>query len=398
MIMTQLLPRVNESSKTSSFRLRFPSVTPTAMVKVPGRVNLIGEHVDYCDGIVLPIAIEPSIRVVVGPQADPRLNVYSEAYDDSFERDLGDLERPAIGWSAYVRGIATELRSRNIKLAGVAIYVGGDLPIGAGLASSAALCAGVGMALLHTAGVPLPSVELAELCRDAEHHCVGVPCGIMDPLACLSARKGWALRVDCRTGESRHIRWPEGDLVALVVDSRFRHALSAGEYAARVRECREAALCLKEFEPTINSLREVSAPLLESHRADFDPAIYRRGRHVVTEIDRADRAAAALEANDAALFGRLMNESHASLRDDFECCPQQIDDLAAVIRKCPGVYGARLTGGGFGGCVVALAWGDAQKSVEAALRTGYDEKYGLSARLWCCRPCQGATLTLLANG
>ena len=389
---------VNDSSQIEGFRRRFPNVTPAAEIAVPGRVNLIGEHVDYEGGIVLPMAIEPSIRIIAGPQGNHRLSVFSEACDESFECDLRDPESDTkTDWSAYVRGIAAELSRRGIKLAGAAIHVGGDLPLGAGLASSAALCAGIGLALLQSAGASLPLLELAKLCREAEHRAVGVPCGIMDPLVCMSARRGCALRIDCRANESRHIPWPDEEFVALVIDSRFRHELSEGEYGARVRECREAASILKEQDHRIESLRGVTPETLELLRAALDPNSYRRARHVVTEIDRADWAAAALERGDAGLFGRLMNESHASLRDDFDCCPPQIDALAAAIRQCAGVYGARMTGGGFGGCVVALARAVSQGAVASAVRTEYDLKFGVRARLWNCRPCKGATLAPSAN-
>lgn len=392
--MTRQLAGVNESPPVAAFCQRFPSVAPTATIVVPGRVNLIGEHVDYCGGIVLPMAVSPSLCIECGPQSAPRLNLYSKVYGE-FECDFAELDRPVDGWAAYAAGVALELRRRNILLRGAALCINGDLPSGVGLASSAALCVGVGMALLHAAGAELSLRELAELCRDAEHRAVGVPCGIMDPLVCLAARRDAALWIDCRSGEYRDVPWPGRDLVAIVVDSRLRRELSDSSYAARVEECRDAEKRLALGESGPASLRDATVEMLDAAKTKLGPPLYCRARHVVTEIDRADRATGALEAGDTGLFSRLMNESHASLRDDFECCPPQIDELATVIRGCTGVYGSRMTGGGFGGCVVALARRDALASVERAVRERYDRRYGVTAGIWCGTPAQGATLTLL---
>jgi galactokinase len=394
--MTRRLAGVNESPAMAAFCRRFPGAAPTAAIVVPGRVNLIGEHVDYCGGIVLPMAVSASLRIMCGPQSDPRISLSSESHGE-FECELADLERRESGWAAYAVGVALELRSRNVALRGAAICIDGALPSGVGLASSAAFCAGVGMALLHAAGAELPLRELAEVCRDAEHRAVGVPCGIMDPLVCLAARQGAALRIDCRWSEFRPVRWPDGDLVAIVVDSRLRRELSDSSYAARVNECREAAWRLAGDTTERASLRDVSVERLDAAKSNLGPTLYRRARHVVTEIDRVDRAADALESGELDVFGRLMNESHASLREDFECCPPQVDDLARIVRECPGVYGTRMTGGGFGGCVVALAGREAMHDVERAVRNRYDGKYGVTAQLWCCTPCQGATLTPLTE-
>lgn len=386
---------VNESLSIDAFRRRFAHVTPTATITAPGRVNLIGDHVDYCDGLVLPIAIEASVRVVVGRLSEPFLRVYSQPFKESFECGLDELDRRVDGWFAYILGIAAALRDRGVRLNGTAIHVESDIPIGAGLSSSAALCAGVGLALLHAAGHSMPIGELAGLCREAENIGADVPCGIMDPLVCLAARRGFALLIDCRDHEFRHVPWPDGELVAMIIDSRVHRELSSGHYSRRVHECGEASRIISGTERGVSCLRDATLAMLESHRAGMDPTWYRRARHVVSEIERVDRACAALEANDLALFGRLMNESHASLRDDYECCPPRIDDLAKIVRRCPGVHGARMTGGGFGGCVVALARNWARAGVESALKSEYDAKYGVSARPWCCRPCDGAAVRML---
>ncbi len=365
------------------------------MITAPGRVNLIGDHVDYCDGLVLPIAIEPSVRVVVGRQSRPLLSVHSQSFNESFERELDDLDRRGEGWIAYALGIAVALRDRGVRLSGAALHVESDIPIGAGLSSSAALCAGVGLALLHASNQSMPAGELAGLCRVAENIGAGVPCGIMDPLVCLAARRDSALLIDCRDHKTRDVPWPGGDLVALVIDSRLQRELSSGDYARRVHECGDASRFISGKEQGVSSLRDVTPAMLEAHRAGMEPTCYRRARHVVMEIERVHRAVEALEKNKVQSLGELMNESHASLRDDFECCPSQIDDLADVVRRCPGVHGSRMTGGGFGGCVVALAHESARPGVEAALKSDYDAKYGVTAQVWSCRPCDGASLTPL---
>jgi len=401
---------VNAESLLTAFRRRFSGFEPTVLVRAPGRVNMIGEHVDYNDGLVLPIAIDRATYTVAGRSNDDRIHVFSAAASQTTEFDVhkerwcenpfshrahGGAPPVATGWETYPRGVAAELAKAGVRPVGTRIYVDTDLPVGAGLSSSAALEVAVALSLLAAAGATIPPPELARVCRRAEHHYVGVPCGIMDQYACMMAGAGSALLLDCRDEQAVHIPWPDSETVVLIIDSRCRHKLSDGTYAERVHECSLAVERFKHADPAVRSLRDVTPRQLLEQQPSMEDVIYRRARHVVSEIQRTREAAEALKHGDFAAFGRSINESHDSLCNDYEVSSPQLDDLADAVRDVPGVYGARMTGAGFGGCVVAVAPRAAVPPVESAVRKCYDTKYGINALVFVTRPCRGAVATMI---
>jgi len=384
---------VNAEDMVVAYRRRFAGSSPTVLVRAPGRVNLIGEHVDYNGGMVMPFAIDRAVYAVAGPAGGDRVSVYSTGPDALAEFDLHDIRRPAAGsWEAYPRGVAAELLKVGAALRGAHLYLDNDLPVGAGLSSSAALEMAVALSLLSVAGVALPRLEVSRACRRAEHNYAGVPCGIMDQLVCGLAEAGSVLLIDCRDERTELVPWPSEDVVLLVIDSRCRHKLSEGTYGERVRQCGSAVEHLRKADSAIGSLRDATPERLRECGSTMTGLILRRARHVITEIDRTRAAAEAMRRGDFATLGRLMNESHFSLRDDYEVSSRELDDLTDVVRRVPGVFGARLTGAGFGGCIVAIAPRQTVGAVETAVRKQYDTLYGVSAEVVVTAPCQGATV------
>lgn len=389
---------VNVEILCAAYRRRFGGGPPAAVVRAPGRVNLIGEHVDYNDGLVLPIAIERATHIAVGPSDRETFRLYSANVDQQVEFAVDDRSHPEKGrWDAYGRGVAAELAQAGIRLAPANLYIESDVPVGAGLSSSAALEVATALALLFAAGTTMEAREVARICRLAEHHYAGVPCGIMDQFVCAMASPNAALLLDCRDQQIENIPWPAGDAVVVVIDSQCRHKLSDGTYAARVRECRRAVEQVRAVNPSVQSLRDVSPEQLIAQRERMEGTTFRRAHHVIGEIQRTRDAAAALRAGDFKRFGRAMNASHDSLRDDYEVSSPQLDDLVEVVRGVPGVFGARMTGAGFGGCIVAVAERSAVGSVEAAVRRDYDPRHGVTAPVLTTRPCEGARLTRLTH-
>ncbi|MFH1748162.1 MAG: galactokinase [Planctomycetota bacterium] len=360
----------------------------------PGRVNLIGEHTDYNDGYVLPIAIPQRtyVSVAAAPADVGQVRVYSQTLDDELHWPLdGWHEQSARHWSSYVAGIIALLRQRGIEAGGLDLLIDSAVPPGGGLSSSAALEVALASALTRLAGVTLSNRELAELCRQAEHEYAGVPCGVMDQYAVLVAQAGAALLLDCRSLEYEHVPLKLDGHVFLVIDSGVKHELANSEYAQRQRECREAVRILQGADQTVESLRDVDMTLLLKNLDNLPPRVADRARHVITENQRTREAAAAFRAGDLKECGRLMSASHDSLRDDYQVSCQELDLLVEIVKALPGVLGARLTGGGFGGCIVVLAEEDSVVRVEQALRRHYDTNARRS-RLMPVQPGAGAII------
>jgi len=346
---------IDNHPSIARFRAAYPGVEPFAIARAPGRVNLIGEHIDYNEGIVLPIAINLETRVVIGRTDDKRLRVRSAAQPDELNYDADDIPgHAATSWDAYVRGVAALLLWRGIRFNGCALWIESDIPPGAGLSSSAALEVGVALALMAAAGRSLPMRAVADLCREAEHRFAGVPCGIMDQYACALAQEGHALAIDCHDGSVQHVAWPKSNPAILIVETGIERKLAAGAYAARVRECEEALNIICAFDAMVNSWRDVTDEHLSALEPRLGDVLHRRARHVMSEIARADAAIAAMASGDVVKFGKLMNASHDSLRDDYEVSLPVIDRMVENLQAMNGVYGAKLTGAGFGGCVIAL--------------------------------------------
>jgi len=412
-------PAASESVRL--FEDHFGGGPPPRCVRAPGRTNLIGEHVDYQDGLVLPMAVDRAVRVWYRPRGDRLLRVHATTFDETRQIDLGrPLERTGT-WLDYAAGVAWALAAEGVNVPGLDALVTSDLPIGVGLSSSAALEVAFALALLDVAEVETdravsahdnlavpysragsltrqhrrhryagPCEGLALLCRRAENEFVGVGCGIMDQFACLFGRADHALLLDCRSLAYEQVPLPP-DLVRVVLaDTGVPRSLAASAYNERLRECAEAVERLRRWAPDITALRDVSPDLLEAHGGDLPATLARRCRHVVSEIGRVRCAAEVLRQGDMAEMGRLLFASHESLRDDYAVSSPELDAMVAAAMAQPGVYGARLTGAGFGGCTVNLVAPEAVDAVCEGLARDYHARTGRDAVLYVTRPADGA--------
>lgn len=382
------------SDLRDAFTARY-GVTPRLIVRAPGRVNLIGEHTDYNEGFVLPIAIDRATFVAARARPDHTVRVYSANFDqeDSFslERIERSAERP---WSNYVRGVVKGLLARDLPLVGADLLLESDVPLGSGLSSSASLEVAVGYALQLLNNINLLGEELALLAQGAENSFVGMQCGIMDQFMSALGRAGHALLLDCRDLSYTTIPIPP-DVRVVVCDSNVRHSLVGSEYNERRAACHEAVALLRQRLPRIAALRDVTPEQLEANADLLPPAVLPRARHVVNEIKRTLLAAEALERGDLTGFGALMHASHVSLRDDYEVSVPEIDTLVELAMALPGCYGSRITGGGFGGSTVSLVRTGAVDAFVAALGAQYRERVGREATLLVCTPSEGVSRAAL---
>jgi galactokinase len=358
--------------------------------RAPGRVNLIGEHTDYNDGLVLPLAIDRYCRVEATRREDRVLRVRSRERGEEIEVSL-DAASPQRSWSDYPIGVAVLLEASGIRLSGADLTIASDVPPGGGLSSSAALEVAVAQALLGLVGIERDPIAIARICQRAENEFVGARCGIMDQMASLSARAGHALLLDCRSLAIRHVALPEAVRV-VVVDSGVRHALASGEYNRRREECERAAAVLAGKRAGLHSLRDVTPADLAEVRRVLPEVLARRCRHVVTENARVEATARALESGRLDQVGELLSESHTSLARDYEVSCAELDALVRLARDAPGCVGARMTGGGFGGCTVNLVRVERVASFCEAVAAGYASESGSRPAIHVCLPSDGAAV------
>ncbi len=322
---------------------------PGWVVQGAGRVNLIGEHTDYNDGFVLPLALEQGVWIGLRARGDGQVVVRSLDFQEGATLDLGRLERGRGGWVEYVKGVAWALQEAGYVLRGWEGVMGGDVPIGAGLSSSAALEIATARAFAAVGGWDWDAAAMARAGQRAENAWVGVQCGIMDQMVSAAGQVGYGLLLDCRSLQSELVKLPANTAV-VVLDTGTRRGLVDSAYNERRAQCQAAAAFFGA-----RALRDVTMAQFLARADDLAPLLRRRARHVISENERVLEAAAAMRAGDAARLGALMNASHASLRDDFEVSSAALDQTAAAARRHPACYGARMTGAGFGGCVVAVA-------------------------------------------
>ncbi len=365
------------------FRARYNSA-PDCIVSAPGRVNLIGEHTDYNDGFVLPAAINRCTVIAASPRDDQNLVIHAEDLKSTMMLSLGDLTPRKNGaWSNYVAGVALLLQQRGAQLRGASMVIHGDIPRGSGLSSSAALEVASAYALMTLSDLDIPELEVIRLCQRAENEFVGVKCGIMDQFISCLGRKDHALRIDCRSLEYVRVPFPAG-VRLLVCNTGVKRALASSEYNHRREECSEGVRKLAAFLPGIRMLRDVTPAQLERYASALDPVVHRRCRHVVTENARVEFSVAALKDGRLADFGRLMIESHMSLRDDYEVSCAELDAAVEICTGCEGVLGARMTGAGFGGCAICLVNEDSANAVIARLQREYPERTGRTPGILLC--------------
>lgn len=366
----------------AAFRQRF-GAAPSGAVRAPGRVNVIGEHTDYNEGFVLPVAIDREVRMAVRPRSDRRVVVRALDLSETTEFELDALERGQ-GWAEYLKGVAWALEGEGFAVAGFDATMSGNVPRGSGLSSSAALELATARAFFEVSGFEWDPVRMARVCQRAENEWLGVKSGIMDQLASAAGQAGHALLIDCRSLETTAVPLPPG-VALLILDTSTRRGLVSSAYNERREQCEAAARQLG-----VASLREVSVERLRDDSL-LEPLLLKRARHVVSENARTCDAAAAMRAGDSELLGRLMNESHQSLRNDFEVSSRALDTIAACARAQPGCFGARLTGAGFAGCAVALVDAEKASAIARVVADCYREQSGRRAQVYLCRAAEGAS-------
>jgi galactokinase len=359
--------------------------------RAPGRVNLIGEHTDYNAGFVMPAAIDLSVYARISPREDRKLQILSDNFEDHVEIDLDDVHLAARGhWSDYPVGVAVMLERAGYKLRGARLHVCSDVPMGSGLSSSAAVEVAVACALLANSDLVVDRKELALICQKAENEFVGARVGIMDQFVALFGEAQRALLLDCRSLDYKLLPLPAR--VRLVVCSTMvKHELASSAYNERRAQCEAGVKHLARFLPNVTALRDVTFEQLERFGRDLPEVVYRRCRHVITENGRVLSAAKALERSELDRFGSLMAESHRSLRDDYEVSVRELDLMVELASNFEGVYGARMTGGGFGGCTINLVDVDHVERFKRIVAEGYEQVTSLKPEIYVCEASKGAS-------
>ncbi len=380
---------------TEKFTERYK--TAPRLFRAPGRVNLIGEHTDYNDGFVFPAAIDFYTQIATAARSDHKLIVYSENYKEEVELDLQSSKpKPRKHWSDYVFGVALMLRGAGHPVSGANLLIESNVPLGAGLSSSAALEVAVASALLGISGLVIDRLQMALLCQRAENEFVGARCGIMDQFISSHAKADTALLLDCRSLEYEVFPVDSG-MTLVACNTMVKHDLATGAYNDRRAECEEGVRRLNKFLPQVRALRDVTREQLDRHASELPETVLKRCRHVITENERVTQAAHCLRNHDAPGFGRLMAESHRSLRDDFEVSCEELDLMVAIAGRAEGVLGSRMTGGGFGGCTINLVRSENVLQFRELISSEYQTKTGHRPEIYVSRPAGGAEEVSASN-
>ena len=367
------------------FQQRF-SEAAHFVVRAPGRVNLIGEHTDYNDGFVLPMAIDRAMWMALRPRADRQVSVYSLDMEETAVFSLDNLTHSNSGWGEYLKGVAWALQAAGYTLRGWEGVMAGDVPIGSGLSSSAALEMATTQAFAAVSGWAWEAATMAKLGQKTENEWMGVNSGIMDQMISAAGKAGYALLIDCRSLTTELVPLPL-ETAVVILDTMTRRGLVDSAYNERRSQCEAAARFFG-----VTALRDVTLADFEAQVERLDPIAYQRGKHVISENERTLAAAAAMRAGDAVTLGRLMNASHESLRDDFEVSSLELDSMVKIARSQPGCYGARMTGAGFGGCAVALVAAERAAGFATAVSAHYETITGWPPSIYISQPTDGAAI------
>ncbi|HLW98958.1 MAG TPA: galactokinase [Candidatus Acidoferrales bacterium] len=376
-----------------AFERRFGS--RPRVFRAPGRTNLIGEHTDYNDGFVLPVAIDRQTTAAIAPAkiaypGKPALRIHSEEFAETLEFDLRDASPSPRGhWSDYVRGVSLMLEKSGYGIGAADLLIRSNVPMGAGVSSSASLEVAAAMAMDSLGGREIPRLDLARLCQRAENEFVGARCGIMDQFVACFGRAGHAVFLDCRSLEYALVALPPG-LKLVLCNTMVKHEIAAGEYNARRRECESAVKLLASVIPGVRALRDVTPTQVDRNRKLLPGMLFRRAKHVTTENARVLEARVALETGNLSELSRLMKQSHESLRDDYEVSCRELDVMAELAWKFDGCLGARMTGGGFGGCTINLVNASKTKEFGEHMKAGYEAAIGRSPEIYYCESASGA--------
>lgn len=368
------------------------------LVQSPGRVNLIGEHTDYNDGFVLPAAIDKHIYLALAENNSNRCRFYAIDPDEPFETNIsGQLSKSGKGWPDYLLGVVDQLRRHGYDSGGFDCVFGGDVPIGAGLSSSAALEGGVLFGLSRLFDWEIPPVEMAKIAQKAENNFVGVQCGIMDQFVSLNGKRNHAMKLDCRSLEYEFYPLKRRDIHIVLCDTRIRRELASSEYNVRRSQCEEGVRILQQFNNDVDSLRDVTLDLLNTHRKELDPVVFKRCTYILEENKRVLDACRDLDSNDVISFGRRMYASHEGLRDQYEVSCTELDLLVDGARTIDGVIGARMMGGGFGGCTINLVEDQHLDPFKERISEHYQKETGQPIEIYQAKVSAGTQLLDLPN-
>ncbi|GAB4581647.1 MAG: galactokinase [Anaerolineales bacterium] len=360
------------------------NIQPSTVIRAPGRVNLIGEHTDYNDGFVLPLAINRAVWIALRPRADARVVIHSLDFPNPTDFSLDHIQKSEEGWVEYVKGVAWALQQEGFALKGWEGVLAGNVPVGAGLSSSAALELAVARAFAVVSNLEWRPAQMALLSQKAENWWVGVNSGIMDQMISAAGKKDHALLIDCRSLESRLVPLPPGTSI-VVLDTATRRGLVDSAYNERRAQCEAAA---RQF--GVPALRDVSLEAFTARAGELDPVVRARARHVISENARTLEAADVMENGDPVRLGQLMDASHASLRDDFQVSSDALNLIVEIARRQEGCFGARMTGAGFGGCAVALVRQETAERFSEQVTASYEGQTGLKPNIYVCSAENGA--------
>lgn len=357
------------------FRLRFRG--EPALFRSPGRVNIIGEHTDYNNGFVLPAAIDKAIYIGIERRGDDRISLYSEEFNEPYEVKTGEVAPTDKGWPNYILGIVDQLLKKGHKIGGFNLNIDGDVPIGSGLSSSAAVECVTGFALNELFELDLTRLDLAFMAQKAEHEFAGVRVGIMDMFASLFGKKGHVIKLDCQSLDYEYVPLQLEGYKIVLLNTNVKHSLSSSEYNTRRQQCEEGVALVKEHHPQVSSLRDVTMPMLDQYVKPQDELIYRRCRYVVGENLRLLAACEDLKNGHVEALGAKMFQTHDGLSNDYEVSCRELDFLVDAVRNNSNVLGARMMGGGFGGCTINIVKNEAVDALVTGLSESYRQAMGL---------------------
>ena len=362
------------------------------LIRSPGRINLIGEHTDYNDGFVFPAAIDKEIHFAVAKNDISMFRFYAFDLQESFEMKVEDLKKSETSWANYLLGVAAQYKKAGYKLEGIDCVFGGDIPLGAGLSSSAAIENGFAFALKEILKAPISKIEMVKMAQKAEHEYAGVMCGIMDQFASMTGKKDHAIKLDCRSLDFEYANIDLKEYGILLCNTNVKHELASSEYNTRRTECETGVQILQKYDNNITALRDVSLSLLQEHREEFDPIVYKRCEFVVKENLRVEDAFSALAKDDIKALGALMYQSHEGLRDDYDVSCKELDLLFDMAKKSDDVVGARMMGGGFGGCTINIVKKDKMEAFAEKIFLEYQNITGNKPEIYTVKITDGTGL------
>lgn len=352
------------------------------LFKSPGRINLIGEHTDYNEGFVLPASIDKAIYFAIAPNNLNKFRFFAFDLSECFETEISEIKPVKVAWANFLLGVIAQFIKVTKKVPGFDCVFGGDVPLGAGMSSSAAIECGLAFAINNIFHFNFPKLDLVKFSQKAEHEYAGVQCGIMDQFAVMFGKENKVIKLDCRSLEYEYFPFSMENHLLVLVNTGVKHSLASSEYNNRRVQCEEGVKLLQEFDPSIKSLRDVSLELLEKHKNDFDPITYKRCNYVVKENKRLEYACGALVSSDYNLFGQYMYGSHEGLKKNYEVSCKELDALVKLAKNSKGVLGARMMGGGFGGCTINLIERSYVHSFEKYIAENYKTPDGKNPEIY----------------